>query len=776
MNAKKISKSILALLITVPALLATNAMAQELKKPTLEDLIPGGETYHKPENKSYQWWGDAACLELGIDNIEGTWAVKGLGAKPGEKFTAITLEEANALLEEKGLGKLRHFHAAKAVNVPRGVNLGIQVQIDPLLLLNTGKYRALVDWKKKKVIWSQPCPAQAANEDWNEVSRHLAYTIGNNLYVMTGDGQTLKVTNEPEGIVCGQSVHRNEFGISKGTFWSPAGNLLAFYRMNESMVTSYPLVDITARTAVVDPIRYPMAGMASHQVQVGIYNPTTQKTIYLNTGDPTDRYFTNIAWAPDGKSLYLIELNRDQNHSRLCQYNAETGELQRVLIEEKHDKYVEPQHPILFLPWDETKFIYQSQRDGYNHLYLYDLAKLSAAHRSASPDTEEAEKIWKQIKKAGSGKDIKEAVGVQLTQGDWLVQEILGFNEKKKEIIFTATKESPLQSNTYKVNANNGKITAVGNSEGVHSPLLSASGEYLIDRYSTPRIPRNIDIVSTRNHATVNLLTAKNPYEGYEMPDIEVGTLKAADGKTDLYYRIIKPANFDPAKKYPAIIYVYGGPHAQMITNGWMNAARGWDLYMANKGYIMFSLDNRGSSNRGLEFENATFRQLGIEEGKDQVKGVEYLRSLPYVDGNRIGVHGWSFGGHMTTALMLRYPEIFKVGVAGGPVIDWGYYEVMYGERYMDTPQSNPEGYRQCNLKNLAGNLKGHLLIIHDDHDDTCVPQHTLSFMKACVDARTYPDLFIYPTHKHNVQGRDRVHLHEKITRYFEDYLGNCEF
>ena len=277
MNAKKISKSILALLITVPALLATNAMAQELKKPTLEDLIPGGETYHKPENKSYQWWGDAACLELGIDNIEGTWAVKGLGAKPGEKFTAITLEEANALLEEKGLGKLRHFHAAKAVNVPRGVNLGIQVQIDPLLLLNTGKYRALVDWKKKKVIWSQPCPAQAANEDWNEVSRHLAYTIGNNLYVMTGDGQTLKVTNEPEGIVCGQSVHRNEFGISKGTFWNPAGDLLAFYRMNESMVTPYPLVDITTRIALVDKIRYPMAGMLSHQVKVGIYNPATHR-------------------------------------------------------------------------------------------------------------------------------------------------------------------------------------------------------------------------------------------------------------------------------------------------------------------------------------------------------------------------------------------------------------------------------------------------------------------------------------------------------------------
>lgn len=255
------------------------------------------------------------------------------------------------------------------------------------------------------------------------------------------------------------------------------------------------------------------------------------------------------------------------------------------------------------------------------------------------------------------------------------------------------------------------------------------------------------------------------------MPSIETGTIKAADGTTDLHYRLIKPANFDPNKKYPTIIYVYGGPHAQCVTGGWQNGARGWDTYMANKGYIMFTIDNRGSSNRGLEFENATFRRLGIEEGKDQVKGVEFLKSLPYVDGGRIGVHGWSFGGHMTTALLLRYPEIFKVGVAGGPVIDWGYYEVMYGERYMDTPETNPEGYKECNLKNLAGQLKGHLLIIHDDHDDTCVPQHTLSFMKACVDARTYPDLFIYPCHKHNVSGRDRVHLHEKITRYFEQNL-----
>lgn len=747
MNVKNLSKRIAVLLLAVPALFTTNVMAQETNagkqkvKPTLEDLIPGGETYRYAENKWYQWYGDAACLELGIDSINGIWAVNGPGVKIGENFTALTLTEANKLLAEKKLGKLHHFFSAEAVNAPRSVNLGIQIQVDPLLLLNTGKHRALINWKKKEIVWSQPCPAQAANEDWNKVSRHLAYTIGNNLYIMTRDGQTQQVTDEPKGIVCGQSVHRNEFGISKGTFWSPQGNLLAFYRMDESMVTEYPLVDITARVGEINPVRYPMAGMTSHKVQTGIYNPTTRKTVYLNTGDATDRYFTNIAWAPDEKSLYLIELNRDQNHAKLCQYSAETGELMKVLFEEVHPKYVEPQSPIIFLPWDSSKFIYQSQRDGFNHLYLYNI----------------------------NGELVK-----QLTSGPWLVQNIVGFNQNTKDVIIQSTEISPLQSNLYAVSVKNGERKPIEDSDGVHSAQISGfMGTSLIDKASSPTCPRIIKLISTnpKKHREYTLLTAKNPFEGFAMPSIETGTIKAADGKTDLYYRIVKPADFDPAKKYPAIVYVYGGPHAQMITGGWMNDARGWDIYMANKGYIMFTLDNRGSSNRGLEFENATFRRLGIEEGKDQVKGVEFLKSLPYVDGNRIGVHGWSFGGHMTTALMLRYPEIFKVGVAGGPVINWGYYEIMYGERYMDTPQSNPEGYRECNLKNLAGNLKGHLLIIHDDHDDTCVPQHTLSFMKACVDARTYPDLFIYPNHKHNVMGRDRVHLHEKITRYFEDYL-----
>ena len=749
---KIFNKSLLALLVAMPALFTTDLMAQELKKPTLEDLIPGGETYRYAENLyGIQWWGDV-CLRADIDEV------KSINPQNGKETVLFTREAVNRALKDAGLKELPQLY---------GMQFPWSDKTE-VLLPRTQRY-AVFNWKTGALETRDDLPKEpAANFDYNTASRNLAYTVKNNLYV-----NGFAVTNEPDGIVCGQSVHRNEFGISKGTFWSPQGNLLAFYRMDESMVTTYPLVDITARTGELNPVRYPMAGMTSHKVQVGIYNPATQKTLYLNTGDPTDRYFTNIAWAPDAKSLYLIELNRDQNHAKLCQYDAENGELVQVLLEERHAKYVEPQNPILFLPWDDNKFIYQSQRDGYNHLYLYDLKKLSA--RQPRPLTAEAlEETWKQVKKAANGKSPKDAVGIQLTQGDWLVQEIVGFNRQTQQVIILSTEDSPLQSNLYAVSLKNGERRRIGDAEGVHAAQISElTGAYLIDRASSMDCPRTISLRPTdpKKSKSLTLLRAENPYKGFDMPSIETGTIKAADGVTDLYYRLVKPADFDPTKKYPAIVYVYGGPHAQMITNGWMNSARGWDLYMAGKGYIMFSLDNRGSDNRGLEFENATFRQLGIEEGKDQVKGAEFLKSLPYVDGERIGVHGWSFGGHMTTALMLRYPEIFKVGVAGGPVIDWGYYEVMYGERYMDTPQSNPEGYKNSDLKNLAGNLKGHLLIIHDDHDDTCVPQHTLSFMKACVDARTYPDLFICPTHKHNVIGRDRVHLHEKITRYFEDYL-----
>ncbi len=709
-----IKKAFLSLLAL--QLLGTTQIMGQTKELTLEDLMPGGSTYRYVDNLyNLQWWGDF-CIKPAIDKLTE------INPKNGKETILTTVDKINSVLESQKLGKLTSMYFVK---------LPWKNRTEIVFALHNKQI--VFDFKKNKVISTTDFNKDRNNEDINYNSNNIAYTIGNNLYVNND-----AVTNEPEGIVCGQSVHRNEFGISKGTFWSPSGKLLAFYRMDETMVGQYPLVDTEAREGKVQMIRYPMAGMTSHKVTIGIYNPDTKQTIYLKAGDPTDRYFTNISWAPDEKSIYFIELNRDQNHSKLCRYNAQTGELEKVLIEETNPKYVEPLYPIAFLPWDSNKFIYQSQRSGFNHLYLYNT----------------------------DGKLLG-----QLTKGEWLVQSLLGFNNKTKSVIIEGG--VALNKNLYSVNIPSMKCSkALGKTtDGVHYGLLSESGQYIVDRYSSPKIPLKIDILDVTTSKSTQIFKAEDPYQGYKMPDISVGTIKAADGVTDLYYRIVKPKDMQPGKKYPAIVYVYGGPHAQMINNSWQNDTRGWDIYMANKGYIVFTLDNRGSENRGFDFESVTFRHLGIEECKDQVKGVEFLKSLPYIDGNRIGVHGWSFGGHMTIGLMLRYPDLFKVGVAGGPVIDWKYYEIMYGERYMDTPQTNPEGYKECNLKNYAGNLKGHLLIIHNDHDDTCVPQHSITFLKACINAGTYPDFFTYPGHKHNVIGKDRVHLYEKITRYFVDYL-----
>lgn len=725
------------LLVCLFCMTATANFAQEKKSYTLEDVIPGGNNYFNlvPKNiPGLQWWGDV-CVRTDVENIVT------INVRNGKETVLVTLDEVNEALLN-GEKPFQPTQELKQLRTLMGASLPWGDQ--KVITFRQGNYMVWYDFGQKKISNLFRLNEKAANLDFCKENGYVAYTVGSNLCIAHEGEKDLQINPDekkadPMDIVYGQAVHRNEFGIYKGTFWSPKGNCLAFYRMDQSMVTAYPQVNTTTRIATLEPDKYPMAGMTSHKVTVGVYHIQSGKTVYLQAGDPTDRYFTNISWSPDEKSIYVIELNRDQNHSQLVRYNAETGAKEAMLFEETHPKYVEPQHPIVFLPWDSNQFIYWSQRDGFHHLYLYNK----------------------------EGQLIK-----QLTQGDWLVQDILGFNTARKEMIIASTEISPLQTNIFSLNVKTGKRTLLGQQDGTHSARLSASGTYLIDNFTSFNVPREISILPTNGKTGVNLLTATDPMkEQYNLPEITLGTIKAADGKTDLYYRLIKPVNFDPNKKYPAIIYVYGGPHAQLIHNNRFYDARGWDLYMAQKGYVMLTVDSRGSDNRGLEFENCTFRQLGVEEMKDQVEGAKFLQSLPYVNADKIGVHGWSFGGFMTTNLMLTYPEIFKVGVAGGPVIDWQYYEVMYGERYMDTPQTNPEGYKNSNLKLKAGNLKGRLEVIIGGADPTCVPQHSYTFLRACIDAGTHPDFFVYPEDGHNMMGRDRVHLHEHITRYFEDHL-----
>lgn len=747
-------------------MIATISSAQEKKTFTLNDVIPGGDNYFNLVPKSMpglQWWGDI-CVRTDIENI------KKIDTKSGKESILVTLEEVNEALKNgempyKLTGHIKPLRTLMAASLPWGDrNVITFTQYDDRT--PGQKYMIWYDFSKKKIVNLFNLQGEGpTNFDFCKENGYMAYTIGNDLYVAhERDFSSMvspKVTGnqqQEKDVVYGQAVHRNEFGIMKGTFWSPKGTYLAFYRMDQSMVTDYPQVNTTARIAELVPDKYPMAGMTSHKVTVGIYNVKDGKTIYLQAGDPTDRYFTNISWGPDEKSVFVIELNRDQNHAQLVQYDAVSGQKIGVLYEEKHTRYVEPQHPLIFLPWDDSQFIYQTQRDGFNHLYLMDTkTKLKGEWKTGKDSEDQYCEYLKTI---------------PLTEGNWLVQDVLGFNASRKEIIIASTEISPLQTNIFSLNVKNGKRTLIGMEDGTHQAKLSASGTYLIDYFTSNNVPREISILPTTGKKGTTLFTATDPLkENYNLPEITVGTIKAADGETDLYYRLIKPVNFDPNKKYPAIIYVYGGPHAQMIHNTRFYDARGWDLYMAQQGYVMLTVDNRGSDNRGIKFENCTFRHLGTEEMKDQVQGAKFLQSLPYVDADKIGVHGWSFGGFMTTNLMLTYPDIFKVGVAGGPVIDWQFYEVMYGERYMDTPQANPEGYKESNLRLKAGNLKGRLEVIIGGMDPTCVPQHSISFLRACIDAGTHPDFFIYPEDGHNMMGRDRVHLHEHITRYFLDHL-----
>lgn len=580
-------------------------------------------------------------------------------------------------------------------------------------------------------------PEEAANAEAAPVTGFMAYTINNGLYISDGAKKIVVAEDQNSGIVYGQTVHRNEFGISKGTFWSPDGKMLAFYRMDESMVTQYPLVDITARVAELNNIRYPMAGMPSHHVTVGVFDVESQKTVYLKTGEPEEQYLTNIAWSPNRQYIYIAVLNRDQNHLKFNQYEVSTGNFIKTLFEEKNPRYVEPLNPILFIPGNDQQFIWQSQRDGFNHLYLYDV----------------------------NGNLIK-----QLTSGKWMVTGILGFDETAKGIFYTSSEASAIGEHLYYINLKTGKHRQLTVNNGTHRPVVRADGKYFITTFSNLTTPSVTLLVDVKTGKTKELNRSENPLSEYALGETNIFTIKSADETTDLYCRLIKPANFDASKKYPVFIYVYGGPHAQLVTDTWMSGGL-FLQYMAQKGYVVFTLDNRGSANRGFEFESIIHRNLGVAEMADQMKGVDYLRTLPYVDVNRIGVDGWSYGGFMTVNLKLTYPEIFKVATAGGPVCDWKYYEVMYGERYMDTPEQNPEGYKAASLIERAGQLEGKLLIIHGGIDNTVVWQQSLDFVRACIDNKKQLDYFVYPTHEHNVGGIDRAHLFRKISEYFDSNL-----
>ncbi|WP_022823236.1 S9 family peptidase [Hymenobacter norwichensis] len=716
------------LLLVLLALLAQLPARAQQKLLTMEDAFLNRSL--QPENIRQLSWIPTSQDEYSFLRTSGGQDELMRANIAGNLRAVVTLNELGQALQAAGAP------AVKATSFPSVT----WTSPSSFVVTRASKmYRVDAATKQASLLFSYDPTAE--NVELDPTKTRVAYTKAQNLYVSLAGRENEAVTTETNPtIVNGQAAHRSEFGITKGTFWSPTGRRLAYYRMDQTMVTDYPLVDISITPAQVKPIKYPMAGDKSHEVTVGVYDLESRKTVFLQTGELKEQYLTNISWGPDEKSIYVAVLNRGQNHMKLNQYDASTGAFLKTLFEEEDEKtFVEPLHPLVFVPGNSKYAIWQSERDGYNHLYLYDLT--------------------------GYRKPI------QLTKGAWQVTNLLGFTNKNQEVVFQSTAASPLERQVYAVKLSAGKVRQISQEKGTHTATLSPSGNHLFDSFSSTATPRTVGVIGVDGKLKQQLLNAENPLTGYTLGETKLVTIKAADGSTDLYGRLITPPNFDPARKYPTVVYLYGGPHAQMVTNSWLSGGNLWMQLMAQKGYVVFTVDSRGSGNRGSAFERATFRQLGTVEMADQLRGVEYLKSLPYVDQARMGIHGWSFGGFMTTTMMTRSPGTFKVGVGGGPVIDWRMYEIMYTERYMDTPQENPEGYTQANLLNYVDKLQGKLLLIHGTVDDVVVWQHSLDYLKTAVDKGIQLDYFVYPGHPHNVGGKDRVHLYNKITQYFDEKL-----
>ncbi len=689
---------------------------------TIDDVIPGGKTYFKLAPHSLR--GGVLTNQGLLHQANGNWMLIPFS---GKEETYLTPEEWKTLAQEdiKGLPHLQ---------VDASTNILIARQQDS----KGHTHMWFIEPKEKQVTNHFVIKQEYQELNPCVKAQHVAVMDGKNIFMALSNGTVRQVTYDgSDNIVYGMPAARNEFGTNSGTFWSPNGRYMALYKIDQTEVESYPLVQITAPIAQATPIKYPMVGRASQKVQIGIYDTKTQYIRYLDTGTVDDHYLTNLKWSPDSHHLYIDEVSRDQKKNWLTRYDIRSGKPGSSIIKEENEKYIEPMNPICFVPTREDLLIRKSRVNGYAHLYCY----------------------------SNTGRLAK-----QLTNGNWEVIDFYGVDPKGQWVYFSANKEDPRRKDLYRVGVRGGSIERLTTGVGTNQPVLSPNFQWVFNSFSslnTPLIQTLGPVDKPQDRMVIK--DEKVPTEG--LPRVQLGTLTAADNKTTLYYKITLPNTIQEGKKYPVIVYVYGGPHAQLVQDRWGGLRQNWDNYMAQQGFIVFTLDNRGSDHRGMAFESATYHQLGKEEVADQMKGIEYLRSLPFVDTNRIGVHGWSFGGYMATRLMLDYPEVFKVGVAGGPVLDWKYYEVMYGERYMGTPQENPQGYQQGDLVARAKELQGRLLLIHGDVDPVVVWQHSLAFLKAAQQHRKLPDYMVYPGHEHNVIGTDRPQLYMYISRYFKEHL-----
>ncbi len=571
--------------------------------------------------------------------------------------------------------------------------------------------------------------------------RNVSFVRDHNVWLVNlADGKERTITRGgTEEIRKGELdwVYPEELDIKTAYWWAPDSSAIAYLEMDERKVSQYPMVDFSSPSGEAEMERYPIAGGANPIVRVLVASLNGGEPRVMDTGAETDIYIPRVNWLTDSRHLAIQRLNRTQTALDLLIADAATGKTRTALTE--NDPYWLNVSDDLYFLKDGKRLLWSSESSGYRHLYLFDL----------------------------EGKQL-----AQLTKGEWEVSTVDGIDEAKGLVYLTAAEKSPLERHVYRVALDGTGFARITQDAGTHAAVFSPNAAAFYDTYSNTEAPPRQDLyradgsrIATINENKVSELA------DYRLSPMEFLTVKSNDG-AQLNASIIKPPDFKPQKKYPVLVYTYGGPHAQVVRNAWGGANFLWHQLMAQKGYIIFSLDNRGSAGRGHAFESPLHFRLGALELSDQRDGVQHLKSLPYVDSNRIGIWGWSYGGHMTLHAMFEAGDDFKVGFAGGPVTDWRYYDSIYTERYLGLPQKNEKGYQDSSPVKYAAQLKGKVLIAHGTGDDNVHFANTLSVINDLIEAGKYVEVLAFPGRGHGVSDPPaRRVLMQRVTQFFLDNL-----
>lgn len=646
---------------------------------------------------------------------------------PADKLETVLPAEEGHSTQATGLGR----HApAQYQWAPRG----------NALLLQGSKSLVWFDLKAQTARTLVSGKDELADVKISPDERWVSFVRSHSVWLVSvADGKQRALTDGTEEIRKGELdwVYPEELDITTAYWWAPDSSAIAYLQMDERKVAQYPLVDFASYAGEADEERYPPAGDANPNVHVFVAPVIGGQARAMDTGADTDIYIPRVNWLPDSKHLAIQRMNRTQTVLDLLIGDVASGKT-RVALTEKDQYWINVSDDLRFLP-DGKQFLWSSERTGYRHLYLYDL----------------------------DGKEVR-----QVTSGNWEVSAVQGVDNAKGIVYFTSTQKSPRERHLYRVSLDGSGLTRITKEDGTHGINMAPGTEAFIDTYSNNMTPPRQDLYGADGAHVATLNENKVPeLAEYQLSPVQFVSVRSHDG-IQLNAFMIKPPDFDPARKYPVLVYTYGGPHAQVVLNAWTGPTFLWHQLMAQKGYIIWALDNRGSAGRGHLFEEPIHFRLGAQELSDQRDGLTYLKSLPYVDGSRIGIWGWSYGGHMTLHAMLDDPQDFKAGFAGGPVTDWHFYDTIYTERYLGLPQKNEESYEESSPIKNAGQLKGKLLIAHGTGDDNVHFANTLSLLNELIEDGKYVEVMPFPGRGHGVSDAPaRKLLMERVTQFFLDNL-----